>query len=196
MLPPKCCAQLSARSGCTKNGMSHHTRPAGEFQIARRWWAQCRSKPDWPRRSIDCSAALPEPACSPCNGRRSTDSCCSRRRRREVAQNRLPSRTIATVVAHQEIRPLLRVRALIDLAGPIHPRNAADCFRIAHGQQLVFNFFEQRIRCRAGLNNSFAFAALADSGRDHSIPGHRRECGSSPRWRRPGSDLDSVRSSA
>src|SRR6478736_3614451 len=66
-------------SGWVKTPNVPSYRPAGEFQIARRWWARCRSKRGWRRRLIGCSAAPPEPACSPCNGRRSMGWCCSQK---------------------------------------------------------------------------------------------------------------------
>jgi hypothetical protein len=65
---------------------------------------------------------------------------------REVAQNGLPSCAVTAVVADDEIWPLVRIWPLINLTGAIHARDRRlIVLRIAHGEQLVFNFFQQRI---------------------------------------------------
>src|SRR5208282_538791 len=80
--------------------------------------------------------------------------------RRKRPQNRLPSRPIATVIAHQRIRPRACIRPLISLAGKIDARNhLRSIFRIAHLQQLFADLVQKRIGLSASLYNPLALAS-------------------------------------
>src|SRR5215469_350031 len=80
--------------------------------------------------------------------------------RGKVSQNRIPAGTVSAVVANDQVRSLVSIRALVNLTGPINSRDSrGTVLRIANGKEFGPEFFQQRIGLGSRCHNSIAFAA-------------------------------------
>src|SRR5215467_2131624 len=80
--------------------------------------------------------------------------------RGKVTQNRIPASTVSAVVADDQVRSLVPIRPLVNLAGPIDSRNSDGMvLRIVNGKQLSLEFFQQCVGHGSRRYNSIAFAA-------------------------------------